>query len=114
MLTNYNSYIVIVKDAKSFFTNQSENSNNEFERKDIAKTAFENYKAVLREQRSFDCLRNCVIPVICAIDGPCIGGGVDIICGADIRYCTKDSYFSIKEIDVALTAGIGTFARIIK
>ena len=65
-------------------------------------------------QRSFNCLINCPIPIICGINGACIGGGIDISTGCDIRYCTKDAYFSIKEVDVGLVADLGTLSRITK
>lgn len=40
--------------------------------------------------------------MITAIHNACIGGGVDLISAADIRYCTKDAWFQIKESDIGL------------
>lgn len=45
---------------------------------------------------------NCVVPVIAMINGHCIGGAVDVISACDMRYCTKDSSFCIKETDLAM------------
>lgn len=56
----------------------------------------------------------CRKPVIATIHKACIGGGVDIISACDIRYCTSDAYFSIKEIDMGLVADIGTMQRLPK
>ncbi|NNE27546.1 MAG: crotonase/enoyl-CoA hydratase family protein [Saprospiraceae bacterium] len=56
----------------------------------------------------------CRKPVIAAIHKACIGGGVDIISACDMRYCTDDAYFSIKEIDMGLVADIGTLQRLPK
>jgi acyl-CoA-binding protein len=46
----------------------------------------------------------CSVPVIAAISGHCIGGGIDIITACDMRYCTKDASFSVKEIDLAIVS----------
>jgi len=53
-------------------------------------------------------------PVISAIHGACIGAGIDMITAADIRYCSKDAYFSVKEVDVGLAADVGTLQRLPK
>ncbi len=42
----------------------------------------------------------CHKPIIAAIHGACVGGGVDMVSSADIRYCTKDAFFQIKEVDI--------------
>eukprot|EP01035_Chromulina_nebulosa_P016847 gene16847-22332_t len=55
-----------------------------------------------------------VIPVIAKVSGYCIGGAVDLITSCDLRYCTKDTIFSIKETDLALVADIGTLQRLPK
>ena len=53
-------------------------------------------------------------PVLSAIHGGCIGGGVDIVCATDMRYCTADAYFTIKEIDLGMVADLGTLQRLPK
>lgn len=45
------------------------------------------------------------------VHGHCIGGGIDLISACDIRYCSKDAWFSVKEVDVGLAADIGTLQR---
>ena len=52
------------------------------------------------------------MPVIAAIHGACIGGGIDMIGACDLRYCTVDARFSIKEVDLAVTADVGTLQRL--
>lgn len=47
---------------------------------------------------------NCAVPVIAAVSGNCIGGAIDIITACDLRYCTKDSSFCVKEIDLAIVS----------
>jgi enoyl-CoA hydratase len=69
---------------------------------------------VLTLQRSFSCLDEARIPVIAAIQGGCIGAGVDMTSACDIRYATEDAFFQIAEINLAMTADVGTFPRLCK
>jgi enoyl-CoA hydratase/carnithine racemase len=69
---------------------------------------------VLKLQGSFSCLDNARIPVIAAIQGGCIGGAVDMTSACDIRYCTADAFFQIAEINIGMTADVGTFPRLCK
>ena len=71
-----------------------------------------NYIEIL--QNALNILQECRIPVISAIQGACIGGGLDLVCASDIRLGTKDSYFSILETKLGLVADIGTFPRLVK
>lgn len=50
--------------------------------------------------------------MIAAVHGACIGGGVDLVTACDIRFCTDDAFFSVKEVDLAITADIGTLQRL--
>eukprot|EP01059_Diplonema_ambulator_P013979 TRINITY_DN24747_c0_g1_i1.p1 TRINITY_DN24747_c0_g1~~TRINITY_DN24747_c0_g1_i1.p1 ORF type:complete len:332 (+),score=87.58 TRINITY_DN24747_c0_g1_i1:36-998(+) len=70
------------------------------------------HKLILSWQASISSLANCRVPVIAAIHGKCIGGGVDLITSADIRMCTSDASFSIKETEVGIVADLGTLQRI--
>ena len=65
-------------------------------------------------QDSISSLQKIRIPVICAIQGGCIGGGVDLICSADILLATNDAFFSIRETKIGMVADVGTFPRIVK
>jgi enoyl-CoA hydratase/carnithine racemase len=56
----------------------------------------------------------CRVPVIAQVSGSCIGGAVDLISACDMVYCTENSSFSIKEIDLAIVADIGTLQRLPK
>ena len=51
-------------------------------------------------------------PVLAAIHNTCIGGGVDMVCCADIRYGSADAWFSVKEIDLGMVADVGTLQRL--
>jgi enoyl-CoA hydratase/carnithine racemase len=62
-----------------------------------------------------DCMsapEKCHKPVIAAVHGHCIGGGVDLTTACDIRLCTRDATFSIKETKLAMVADVGTLQRI--
>ena len=75
----------------------------------------ENLRRVILElQDTLTALERCRKPVIAAIHGACIGGGIDLICCADMRFCSSDAQFSIKEIDMGMTADVGTLQRLPK
>ncbi|MCB1893311.1 MAG: enoyl-CoA hydratase/isomerase family protein, partial [Rhodocyclaceae bacterium] len=65
-------------------------------------------------QDSLTAIERCRKPVLAAIHGYCLGGGVDLACACDMRYCSSDAQFSIKEIDVGMTADVGTLQRLPK
>ncbi|MDX2237355.1 MAG: crotonase/enoyl-CoA hydratase family protein [Hyphomonadaceae bacterium] len=69
---------------------------------------------VLHLQETFSCLDEARIPVLAAIQGGCIGGAVDFTSACDIRYCTEDAFFCIQEINIGMTADVGTFPRLCK
>jgi enoyl-CoA hydratase/carnithine racemase len=71
-------------------------------------------RLILDLQDSLTALERCRKPVLAAIHGHCLGGGVDLICACDMRYCSNDATFSIKEIDVGMTADVGTLQRLPK
>jgi len=71
-------------------------------------------RVILDMQDTLTSLERCRKPVLVAIHGACIGGGVDLICCADMRYCSAEATFSIKEIDIGMTADVGTLQRLPK
>ncbi len=69
---------------------------------------------LLNLQRSLTAIEQCRKPVIAAVHGACIGGGVDMIAACDMRFCSADAGFSIKEIDIGMVADLGTLQRLPK
>jgi enoyl-CoA hydratase len=69
---------------------------------------------VLHLQDAFTALERARIPVIAAVQGGCIGGGVDMVCACDMRYATADAFFCIQEINIGMTADVGTLQRLPK
>ncbi len=67
---------------------------------------------VLGLQRTFNALEQARMPVLAAVQGACVGGGVDMICAADSRYCTEDAWFSVKETQLGMAADLGTLQRL--
>jgi enoyl-CoA hydratase len=65
-------------------------------------------------QNTFTCLDEARVPVLMAVQGGCIGGAVDFASACDIRYASADAFFCIQEINIAMTADVGTFPRLCK
>ena len=65
-------------------------------------------------QKAFTALEEARMPVLTAIQGGCIGGAVDMVSAADMRYCTADAFFCVKEINIGMTADVGTLQRLPK
>jgi enoyl-CoA hydratase len=72
------------------------------------------YQSILQMQQAFNSLERCRIPVIAAVQGGVIGGAVDFVTACDMRYATKDAYFTIMETNIGMTADVGTFPRLVK
>ena len=68
--------------------------------------------AIERLQRAVSCVAACRKPVIAAIAGWCIGGGVDLATACDVRLCASDARFSVREVKLAMVADVGTLARL--
>jgi enoyl-CoA hydratase len=63
-------------------------------------------------QRGFDLVARCRKPVIAAIAGPCIGGGVDLASACDVRLASRDAKFSVREVKLAIVADMGSLQRL--
>ena len=63
-------------------------------------------------QHTASCLEEARMPVLVAVQGGCIGGALDLATAADLRYCSADAFFVVQEINIGMTADIGTLQRL--
>lgn len=81
---------------------------------DVARKARVLWPIIRLYQESITSLEICCKPVISAVHSACIGAGINLITAADMRYCTEDAYFQVKEVDIGLTADVGVLQRLPK
>ncbi|MEO6793111.1 MAG: crotonase/enoyl-CoA hydratase family protein [Mycobacterium sp.] len=77
-----------------------------------ARPRSEFHAEILRMQQATNAVAGCRTPTIAAINGWCIGGGVDLISAVDIRYASADAKFSVREVKLAIVADMGSLARL--
>jgi len=70
------------------------------------------YRLVKEMQETFTVIEKCRLPVLAAVQGGCIGGGVDLSTACDIRYCTANAFFVIQEVNIGMVADVGTLQRL--
>jgi len=78
------------------------------------RAAYAMRRNVLYYQNALSALETMRQPVIAAIQGACIGGGIDLITACDIRLASANAFFSIEEINIGMTADVGTLQRLPK
>jgi enoyl-CoA hydratase len=81
------------------------------DKSEVAKR-FQLLDEIQRLQRSITSVADCSKPVIAAVHGYCLGGGIDLITAADVRLASADSTFSIRETRIAMVADVGTLQRL--
>nr|XP_054759788.1 delta(3,5)-Delta(2,4)-dienoyl-CoA isomerase, mitochondrial-like [Lytechinus pictus] len=77
---------------------------------DVARIANKIRLKIKEYQESFFVIEKCPKPVIAAVQGGCLGGGLCMISGCDIRICTEDAWFQIKETELGLAADVVYFS----
>lgn len=80
--------------------------------KDAGRNARTLRRKIQQLQASFTAVDRCRKPVLAAIQGYCLGGAIDLIAACDMRYCTEDAKFAIREIDMGMAADVGTLQRL--
>jgi enoyl-CoA hydratase/carnithine racemase len=63
-------------------------------------------------QDAFSAVEQARVPVIAAVQGACVGAGVDLVSACDMRVAAQNAFFQIAEVDVAITADLGTLQRL--
>lgn len=79
-----------------------------------ARGAYALREHILYLQDAFNAIEQVRMPVIAAIHGACIGGGIDFITACDVRLASRDAYFGIEEINIGMAADVGTLQRLPK
>ena len=60
----------------------------------------------------FSALDEARFPVICAVQGGCIGGALDLATACDIRLAAADAFFTLQEIQIGMMADLGVLQRL--
>lgn len=79
---------------------------------DVSRRALRMRGMIKAYQEAFNAVERCRLPVVAAVQGACIGGAVDLICAADVRFASADAFLSIKEAEIGLAADVGTLQRL--
>ncbi|KAJ3338265.1 putative enoyl CoA hydratase [Gonapodya sp. JEL0774] len=106
--------VVITSNAKVFTAGldlNAQGSGFSLGQADPARRALQIVRGAARWQEPFNLIEECGKPVIAAVHGACIGAGLDFISACDVRFCSKDAFFSIKEVDIGIAADVGTLQR---
>jgi enoyl-CoA hydratase len=69
-------------------------------------------RLILDLQDVFTTVERCRVPVLAAIQGVCVGAGLDLAVACDLRYATPRTKFSLKEVDMGLAADVGVLQRL--
>lgn len=64
--------------------------------------------------RCFDALDEARFPTLCAVQGGCIGGALDLAAACDIRIASADAFFTVQEIHIGMAADLGVLQRLPK
>lgn len=70
------------------------------------------HEIIVRMQRAITCVAECRKPVIAAISGWCIGGGMDLVTACDVRLASADAKMSVREVKIAIVADVGSLQRL--
>ncbi|OXV08703.1 hypothetical protein Egran_03535 [Elaphomyces granulatus] len=84
----------------------------EVSQRDPARKAVYMRRFVAEVQDCITAIERCEKPVIAAMHGHALGLSVDLTAATDVRICSRDAVFSIKEVDIGLAADVGTLSRL--
>ena len=104
--------IVLASKAKAFCAGLDLKEFAAIGMKGTAKSSLEFPEKLRALFESCDGIEACPKPVIAAVNGMCIGGGLDIVSACDIRLCTQDATFSLREAAIGLVADMGVLQRL--
>lgn len=90
---------------------KGKDKDNSHNNNDLARSQMAFASQIRDMQRCFTAVEDCPVPVIAAIEGSCIGAGVDLASACDIRLCSPNAMFSVREVKIGLAADVGTLQR---
>jgi enoyl-CoA hydratase len=70
------------------------------------------FEKITAMQGAISALAKCRKPVVAAVQGWCIGGALDLLAACDLRFCSADARFSLREVRVAMVADVGSLQRL--
>jgi len=79
---------------------------------DLSRSSASSRETCLALQAALTSVEQARMPVLVAIQGGCIGGGIDLSTACDMRYCSEDAFFCVQEINMGLAADVGTLQRL--
>ncbi|RIK86896.1 MAG: crotonase/enoyl-CoA hydratase family protein [Hyphomicrobiales bacterium] len=82
--------------------------------KEPGRAAYAMRDLILALQDAFTALERARFPVVAAIHGACLGGGIDMITACDLRIASADASFAVEEIHIGMAADVGTLQRLPK
>ena len=111
ILTSTGKHFCAGMDLKNFGTlgNDTEKKTNVPDKARIGENL---YRVAKELQDMLSKLEKLRIPVLAGIQGGCIGGGLDLVTAADMRFASKDAFFCIQEVNIGMAADIGTLQRL--
>jgi enoyl-CoA hydratase len=78
----------------------------------LARGRTELQRLIVSWQGAMNAVADCRKPVIAAVHGRCIGGGMDLLAACDLRLCSREALFSLREVKVAIVADLGALQRL--
>ena len=103
-----------VQDTSFFTPFMDDGTNNNDTDMDTARAGIAFEQKLRDMQQAFTNVENCPVPVVAAVHGNCVGGAIDLITATQVRLCSADSIFAVKEVAVGLAADVGTLQRLPK
>lgn len=71
-------------------------------------------ESLRRLMACFDVLDAARFPILCAVQGGCIGGALDLAAACDLRYASAEAFFCVQEINIGMAADLGVLQRLPK
>lgn len=70
------------------------------------------HQAARELQETLTWIERVRFPVIAAVQGACVGAGLDLVAACDLRLAAAGAYFRIEEINIGMMADVGSLQRL--